>query len=107
MFAGDIENNPYLVERYEAKTSGGKAHALDLRPKSDASDGALWVILTDDSPPHPGVRVLEWDGWLWRGGGTRLREVAAWPRPGFYSSESAKESEPEQMAGASHAVWLD
>ncbi|KAF7368987.1 Muconate cycloisomerase 1 [Mycena venus] len=108
MFAGDIEANPYLVERYEAKTSGGKAHALDLRAKSEEDpDGALWVILTDDSPPHPGVRVLEWDGWLWRGGGTRLREVTAWPRPGFYESDTAKEGEPEQMAGASHAVWLD
>jgi carboxy-cis,cis-muconate cyclase len=101
MFAGDVENNPYLVERYEAKTSGGKAHALDLRAKSDEDpDGALWVILTDDSPPHPGVRVLEWDGWLWRGGGTRLRQVAAWP-----AKES--ETEHEQMEGASHAVWLD
>ncbi|KAF8201036.1 hypothetical protein K438DRAFT_1716702 [Mycena galopus ATCC 62051] len=110
MFAGDIENNPYLVERYEAKTGGGKAHALDLRMKSENDpDGALWVILTDDSPPHPGVRVLEWDGWLWRGGGTRLREVVAWPRPDFYPSEAEamNEGESEQMAGASHAVWLD
>ncbi|KAJ7678259.1 hypothetical protein DFH06DRAFT_1121759 [Mycena polygramma] len=107
MFAGDMENNPYLVERYEAKTTGGKAHALDLRPKADDPDGALWVILTDDSPPHPGVRVLEWDGWLWRGGGTRLREVTAWPPRGFYPSETAEEGEPEHMAGASHAVWLD
>ncbi|KAJ7844391.1 hypothetical protein B0H14DRAFT_996426 [Mycena olivaceomarginata] len=101
MFAGDVENNPYLVERYEAKTSGGKAHALDLRAKSDEDpDGALWVILTDDSPPHPGVRVLEWDGWLWRGGGTRLRQVAAWPA-------EEGETEHEKMEGASHAVWLD
>ncbi|KAJ6551493.1 hypothetical protein B0H19DRAFT_1211205 [Mycena capillaripes] len=107
MFAGDLENNPYLVERYEAKTTGGKAHALDLRAKKDDPDGALWVILTDDSPPHPGVRVLEWDGWLWRGGGTRLREVTAWPPRGFYSSETAKEDEPERMEGGSHAVWLD
>ncbi|KAJ6583955.1 hypothetical protein DFH09DRAFT_1143859 [Mycena vulgaris] len=110
MFAGDVENNPYLVERYEAKTPGGKAHALDIIPKGDgdgADDGAMWVLLTDDSPPHPGVRVLEWDGWLWRGGGTRLREVVAWPPPGFYSSEAVKEGEPERMAGGSHAVWLD
>ncbi|KAK7052362.1 Muconate cycloisomerase 1 [Favolaschia claudopus] len=108
MFAGDIETNPYLVERYETKTSGGKAHALDLRLKSDDDpDGALWVILTDDSPPHPGVRVLEWDGWLWRGGGTRLREVTAWPKPGFYNTETANKLEQEHMEGASHAVWLD
>ncbi|KAJ7782395.1 hypothetical protein DFH07DRAFT_322394 [Mycena maculata] len=107
MFAGDIENNPYLVERYEAKTSGGKAHALDVRPKEGDADGAMWVLLTDDSPPHPGVRVLEWDGWLWRGGGTRLREVAAWPKPGFYSDEPEGEGEPERMQGGSHAVWLD
>ncbi|KAJ6467005.1 hypothetical protein C8R45DRAFT_1020799 [Mycena sanguinolenta] len=107
MFAGDIENNPYLVERYEAKTSGGKAHALDLRVKNDDDpDSALWVILTDDSPPHSGVRVLEWDGWLWRGGGTRLRQVAAWPQPGFYSAEPVG-GEEERMEGASHAVWLD
>lgn len=114
MFAGDLENNPYLVERYEAATPGGKAHALDVRLKDGddgEADGALWVLLTDDSPPHPGVRVLEWDGWLWRGGGTRLREVAAWPPPGFYDSEpkneTEKEGEPERMAGGSHAVWLD
>ncbi|KAJ6579824.1 hypothetical protein B0H10DRAFT_2099496, partial [Mycena sp. CBHHK59/15] len=113
MFAGDVQNNPYLVERYEAATPGGKAHALDVLPKDgDAGkDGEMWVLLTDDSPPHPGVRVLEWDGWLWRGGGTRLRKVAAWPPPGFYdsSAESAQEQEgePERMAGGSHAVWLD
>ncbi|KAJ7124367.1 hypothetical protein C8R44DRAFT_980667 [Mycena epipterygia] len=114
MFAGEGENNPYFVERYEAQTAGGKAHALDLLAKTDpgdAEDGALWVLLTDDSPPHPGVRVLEWDGWLWRGGGTRLREVAAWPKPGFYETRQStpgfNASEAEEMAGASHAVWLD
>ncbi|KAJ7495906.1 hypothetical protein B0H11DRAFT_877367 [Mycena galericulata] len=107
LFAGDIENNPYLVERFEAPTSGGKAHALDVRAKEGDTDGAMWVLLTDDSPPHPAVRVLEWDGWLWRGGGTRLREVAAWPPPGFYSSKEQQEAEPEQLAGGSHAVWLD
>ncbi|KAJ7681497.1 hypothetical protein B0H17DRAFT_1076156 [Mycena rosella] len=107
MFAGEAETNPYFVERYEASTPGGKAHALDVRPKEGDADGAMWVLLTDDSPPHPGVRVLEWDGWLWRGGGTRLREVAAWPLPGFYASETAEEGAPEQIAGASHAVWLD
>ncbi|KAJ7198769.1 hypothetical protein GGX14DRAFT_373657 [Mycena pura] len=107
MFAGDVENNPYLVERYEAMTTGGRAHALDLLAKADDPDGALWVLLTDDSPPHPGVRVLEWDGWLWRGGGARLREVAAWPPLDYYSTETAADSEAEQFTGGSHAVWLD
>ncbi|KAF7324763.1 Muconate cycloisomerase 1 [Mycena kentingensis (nom. inval.)] len=106
LFAGDIETNPYLVERYEAATGGGKAHALDIIPKQgnddEVRDGALWVVLTDDSPPQPGVRVLEWDGWLWRGGGTRLREVVAWPPQDF----EAKDGE-EKMEGGSHAVWLD
>ncbi|KAJ7049443.1 hypothetical protein C8F01DRAFT_1002278 [Mycena amicta] len=101
MFAGEIETNPYLVERYEALTGGGKAHALDIIPKGDDPDGALWILLTDDSPPHPGVRVLEWDGWLWRGGGTRLREVASWPPPEYTPVDG------ERMEGASHAVWLD
>ncbi|KAF7303741.1 Muconate cycloisomerase 1 [Mycena indigotica] len=101
MFAGDIENNPYLVERYEALTGGGKAHALDIIPKQDDADGGCWLVLTDDSPPHPGVRVLEWDGWLWRGGGTRLREVASWPPTSYKPSDG-----DERMEGGSHAVWL-
>ncbi|KAJ7176569.1 hypothetical protein C8R46DRAFT_1076684 [Mycena filopes] len=107
MFSGDVENNPYLVERYKARTTGGKAHALDIKAKADDPDGGLWVILTDDSPPQPGVRVLEWDGWLWRGGGTRLREVVAWPLVGSNPSETVTKGEPEQMDGGSHAVWLD
>ncbi|KAJ7182595.1 hypothetical protein C8R43DRAFT_1054515 [Mycena crocata] len=104
---GEDPENPWLVERFEAETTGGKAHALDVRVKDDDADGAMWVLLTDDSPPHPGVRVLEWDGWLWRGGGARLRQVAAWPQLGSYASQTAAEGEPEQMAGGSHAVWLD
>ncbi|KAJ7638192.1 hypothetical protein FB45DRAFT_397075 [Roridomyces roridus] len=109
LFMGDAanENNPYMLERWEATTGGGKAHALDVRVKEGEdgeldADGALWVLLTDDSPPHPAVRVLEWDGWLWRGGGTRLREVAAWPAAG-----SANDEDVEQIQGGSHAVWLD
>ncbi|KAJ7081578.1 hypothetical protein B0H15DRAFT_952938 [Mycena belliarum] len=107
------ENNPYLVERFAAPTGGGKAHALDVRAK-DGAAGEMWVVLTDDDASvvldethkgAPGVRVLEWDGWLWRGGGTRLREVVAWPPAGLYAD--APEGDPERMQGGSHAVWLD
>ncbi|KAK1229455.1 hypothetical protein PQX77_007504 [Marasmius sp. AFHP31] len=104
------------TERYEMPTSGGKAHAIDLYPKelvnepattaNDASqiDGAVWMLLTDDSEfaasqeGGGGVRVLEWDGW----GTGGLKEVAGWPTP----SDVPKEGE-ERMQGGSHAIWLD
>ncbi|KAJ7465109.1 hypothetical protein FB451DRAFT_1262652 [Mycena latifolia] len=112
MFAGDGDGNPYLVERYEARTGGGKAHALDVRAKDaeNGEDGEMWVLLTDDDvdgdETKPGVRVLEWDGWLWRGGGTRLREVVSWPAAGVYEDKEDPEAK-ERMRGGSHAVWLD
>jgi len=111
------------VERYETPTSGGKAHAIDLFPKSTASfestnashqGSPVWILLTDDSDhaagevrepqdeassskPIGGVRVLEWNGWF-NGG---VREVVGWP------SEGKNEGlDGELMRGGSHAVWL-
>ncbi|KAJ7206456.1 hypothetical protein C8J57DRAFT_1099681 [Mycena rebaudengoi] len=101
LFADPGENpeDSAVVERYEAPTTGGKAHALDLLIKSE-DNASMWVLMTDDSPPHPGVRVLEWDGWL--EGVRRIREVVAWPPADFVPAEG-----DEVMAGGSHAVWLD
>ncbi|RDB26645.1 Muconate cycloisomerase 1 [Hypsizygus marmoreus] len=92
-------------EHHETSTSGGKAHALDLLPKSEEgsaspSSDSVWILLTDDddSTTSPaggnGVRVLEWNGW-----GKGLSEVAGWPAPGT--------SKEQWMAGGSHAIWLD
>ncbi|KAG7095235.1 hypothetical protein E1B28_006009 [Marasmius oreades] len=97
------------TERYETLTSGGKAHAIDLYPKAlvretggQSKDGAVWILLTDDSDTAAslegggGVRVLEWDGWSTGG----VKEVANWPTP---SAQHVK----ERMEGGSHALWLD
>ncbi|KIK57512.1 hypothetical protein GYMLUDRAFT_172607 [Collybiopsis luxurians FD-317 M1] len=129
------DENEEGVERYETPTSGGKAHAIDLYPKSVvavSSSGStainatvegspVWILLTDDSDhaagegpdsqgrPVGGVRVLEWDGW--RNGG--MREVAGWPPAEGQEAdetgrlEGSRESlEGEKMRGGSHAVWL-
>ncbi|KAF9465956.1 hypothetical protein BDZ94DRAFT_1158924 [Collybia nuda] len=88
---------------YETTTSGGKANAIDLLPKStsETSEDGIWVLLTDDDDSAAeqgnGVRVLEWDGWS---GG--LKEVAGWPSPDEEIIPSEK-----RMAGGSHALWLD
>ena len=84
-------------------TSGGKANAIDILPKT-LSESGLWILLTDDddataSPTGVGaVRVLEWDGWT--GGGIKL--IAEWPSP-----DSPNQLEGERIRGASHAIWLD
>lgn len=87
---------------YETATSGGKANAIDLLPKSTSgSESGVWVLLTDDDESAAeggnGVLVLEWDGW-----GGELRLVAGWP-----SSEEKAVPSRERMAGGSHALWLD
>ncbi|KAF9256248.1 hypothetical protein L218DRAFT_1081450 [Marasmius fiardii PR-910] len=100
------------IEWYETPTSGGKAHAIDLYRKSfvngsegnQAVDGAVWILLTDDSDfaasqeGGGGVRVLEWSGW----GTGGVKEVTKWPQPG-----DVGEGGKERMQGGSHAVWLD
>ncbi|KAF5349045.1 hypothetical protein D9758_012701 [Tetrapyrgos nigripes] len=144
------------VERYQAPTSGGKAHAIDLYAKEllpasspsyssgpssmdmgmdtdinatsdslalnktkDEGEGAVYILLTDDSDAASleflpdgspgrggGVRILEWDGWG-RGG---VREVVGWPEPGTgigASVDLGADTGKERMIGASHAVWLD
>ncbi|ESK94737.1 muconate cycloisomerase 1 [Moniliophthora roreri MCA 2997] len=97
------------VERYETPTSGGKAHAIDLYPKSfvgaESDHEGLWILLTDDSDHAAsiegggGVRVLEWDGW----GTGGIKEVVGWPAPGSSTEDFTK----ERMQGGSHALWLD
>ncbi|KAG7444511.1 putative isomerase YbhE [Guyanagaster necrorhizus] len=92
------------AEYYETPTSGGKAHAIDLLPKSSlpSSDQesfsvpveSVWILLTDDDPctqiaePCASVRILEWDGW----GTGGIHEVAAYAGM--------------EMQGGSHAIFL-
>lgn len=105
------------VERWETPTSGGKANAIDVYPKSSLSHetradkdvGAVWILLTDDDDytasveGRGGVRVLEWDGW-----GSGVKVVAAWPPPAPVPTEQRQGSagEWERMQGGSHAIWL-
>ncbi|KAF8228399.1 putative isomerase YbhE [Tricholoma matsutake] len=108
LYSDDVEE-----ERYEAPTSGGKAHAIDLLsksvsfPKDDRNRNGVWIVLTDDddhtaSPEGGGgVRILEWDGW----GVGGVKEVVGWPHPSTEGHESEAVTE-ERMAGGSHAVWL-
>jgi carboxy-cis,cis-muconate cyclase len=96
-------------QRYEAPTSGGKAHAIDLLSKSvsfpndDDKRNGVWIVLTDDDDHAASlegggsVRILEWDGW----GAGGVKEVVGWPLPRTEGEES-----DERMAGGSHAVWL-
>lgn len=107
-----------MEERYEAPTSGGKAHAIDLLSKSVSFPGedsrgtrGVWIVLTDDDDYAASlegggaVRILEWDGW----GTGGMKEVVGWPHPCVENGTKGEESEAasgERMAGGSHAVWL-
>lgn len=91
------------LTRYETKTSGGKANAIEafpFHPPSSASsasgaggkEGQLrkdWIVLTDDEDGW--VWILEWDG-------KELEEVAG--------VRLGQEGGEEKGVGASHAVWL-
>ncbi|KAF8154564.1 Lactonase, 7-bladed beta-propeller-domain-containing protein [Crassisporium funariophilum] len=98
------------AERFQTPTSGGKANAIDILPKSlyGGDEDGLWILLTDDddataSPTGSGaVRVLEWNGW--KKGSVQV--VAEWPQQGASSVDNAK-TESESIRGASHAIWLD
>ncbi|KDR79164.1 hypothetical protein GALMADRAFT_243050 [Galerina marginata CBS 339.88] len=105
---GDSGHEDIEAERFQTPTSGGKANAIDIRPKSmggDDTDG-LWILLTDDdedtaSPSGGGaIRVLEWDGWG-KGG---LRVVSEWPTS---TTDPTSEGHEDEIRGASHAIWLD
>jgi carboxy-cis,cis-muconate cyclase len=93
---GNFRNEDEI--RYETRTSGGRANAIDLLTKKDGP--GFWVLLTDDDEVSAAVRrrgavrVLEWDG-METGG---LSVVAEWPGDG---------SDEEKICGASHAIWLD
>ena len=101
--SGEIFNGDDEAHRFRTPTSGGKANAIDILPKS-LSESGLWILLTDDDdatvPPTGvgAVRVLEWDGWT--GGGIKI--VSEWPSP-----DTQNQSEGERVQGASHAIWLD
>ena len=115
--SGDLaENfNDDEAHRFRTPTSGGKANAIDILPKSlsNEAESGLWILLTDDddataSPTGVGaVRVLEWDGWT--SGGIRL--VSEWPSPDSDSDSDSdsieNQLEWERIQGASHAIWLD
>ncbi|KAF8632673.1 hypothetical protein AX17_004805 [Amanita inopinata Kibby_2008] len=124
----DVESG---VERFETPTSGGKANAIDILPKSSSSSSrtgapvynvddlrfdsepqspldtheagdAVWIALTDDDDS-----TVEGGGGVrvleWNGWGTGgFKEVTSWPGP---LSES-QDSKGERMHGGSHAVWL-
>ena len=104
------------AHRFRTPTSGGKANAIDILPKSllpnDDAESGLWILLTDDDDVTAtttgigAIRVLEWDGWR-RSEGIKL--VAEWPSPDSTAveSESSDETEGERIKGASHAIWLD
>ena len=113
--SGDVDERDDEAHRFRTPTSGGKANAIDILPKSlskDAENG-LWILLTDDddatasSTGVGAVRVLEWDGWT--SGGVKL--VSEWPSSDSDSIENmvpnALKFEGERIEGASHAIWLD
>lgn len=79
--------------RYETKTSGGKANAIEVFPFGSTSDRD-WIVLTDDEEGW--VSILEWrDEW------TELREIAC-----VQLGRQAGAEKDEENTGASHAVWL-
>ncbi|BGP21220.1 muconate cycloisomerase [Rhodotorula toruloides] len=92
------------LSRFEARNSGGKAHAIEVFPfhPSSAGQGHDYLVFTDDEAGH--VSILEWrDEWC------ELREVAVVrlgedaPEEGEGKGEVVEE---ERGTGASHAVWL-
>lgn len=99
------------LSRFEARNSGGKAHAIEVFPfhpssPSSSSDstgqGHDYLVFTDDEAGH--VSILEWrDEW------SELREVAVC-RLGVDAPAEGEEKgevlEGERGTGASHAVWL-
>lgn len=81
------------LHRYETKTSGGKANAIEVFPFR-STPGRDWIVLTDDEEGW--VTILEWrDEWM------ELREIAC---AQLGRQEGAEKD--EEVTGASHAVWL-
>ncbi|KAJ3937625.1 MAG: hypothetical protein NXY57DRAFT_980313 [Lentinula lateritia] len=103
------------VERYETPTSGGKAHAIDLYPKSPSSfdipyleprvGSPVWILLTDDSDyavgevrdgpsilsqpvkrSNPVGGVRVLEWDSWSNGG--IREVVSWPSAGKWDCKA-------------------
>ncbi|BGP28363.1 hypothetical protein JCM10296v2_000095 [Rhodotorula toruloides] len=98
------------LSRFEARNSGGKAHAIEVFPfhpsspssSSASGEGHDYLVFTDDEAGH--VSILEWrDEW------SEMREVAVVqlgvdaPEEGEGKGEVLEE---ERGTGASHAVWL-
>ena len=99
------------AHRFRTPTSGGKANAIDILPKSRDTESGLWILLADDddttaSPAGIGaVRVLEWDGWMSGG----IKVVSEWPfqNSAYIEKKAPNGLEGERIQGASHAIWLD
>ena len=113
---GDFNGDDEAAHRFRTPTSGGKANAIDILPKSLLSNNAdaesgLWILLTDDDDVTAttgvgAVRVLEWDGWRSEG----IKLVSEWPSPDSIAVEGDSQDElleGERIKGASHAIWLD
>jgi carboxy-cis,cis-muconate cyclase len=81
----------------EAANLGLETFVNSSATESAADSQSVWILLTDDSPPHPGVRILEWNGWQ---NAVGVREVASWP------TEQSSINDSERMEGGSHAIWL-
>jgi len=92
LFVSRDDDEDTGVVRWETPTSGGRANAIELRPK-DKGDG-LWIVLTDDDDhaSGPAVRVLDWSA------ENGISQAAEWPRHG---------EREVKVEGASHAIWLD
>lgn len=96
--AEEGQRAPAPLDRFQTKTSGGKANAVEAFPfhTKERVEGRKeewdWVLLTDDEDGW--VWVLQWDA-----SEGKMKEVA-----GVRLGEGG--SEEEQGTGASHAVWL-
>lgn len=92
------------LSRFEARNSGGKAHAIEVFPFhcSSTGQGHDYLVFTDDEAGH--VSILEWrDEW------SELREVAVVQLGVDAPVEGERKGqvlEEERGTGASHAVWL-
>ncbi|GAA5899263.1 lactonase family protein [Sporobolomyces salmoneus] len=82
------------IYRFETRTSGGKANAVEIFPFQFEDESRDWIVLTDDE-----------DGWVsvleWKEEERELVEVASVQ----LGAQEGKEPD-EAGTGASHAVWL-
>ncbi len=79
------------MARFETRTSGGKANAIELAPTAAGGSESDLLVLTDDEEGW--VDVVSFDG-----GNEEFRVEATAKLPKLGSGEAQ---------GASHAIWLD